>query len=161
MKPHFTIIGSIINHLHVTTSKNGIEYCQLDIDSVWTGKDENNNLRDEKGTYRILFYNEKATMVFTSFKQGDMVEVDCSLSSTVSQGKNESGVGNQTFVNYSVTGFRIEKVRRYQAVQAPQQQFQAPSQQRASASQQRASASQQFQAPQWGNSSPNFDNIPF
>ncbi len=144
MKPHFTIVGTITNPLHITTSKNGVQYLQLDVDSVWTGKDQNNNFVDEKGTYRILFYGDKANMVFSYFVQGDMVEVDCSLSSTVSQAKNDSGIGNQNFVNYSVTGFRIEHVRRFQEAGRPQQQ----------------QPQQRPQPQQWGNTQ-NYEEIPF
>lgn len=163
MKPHFTIIGSITNELHITTSKSGIEYLQLDVDTVWTGKDQNGQYVDEKGTYRVLFYGEKATTVFSAYRQGDMVEVDCSLSSQINQGKTDTGIGTQTFINYTITGFRIERVRRFKVGHQQQPAAQPPQQrqQPAAPPQPPTPPKGGFQAPNnWGGQE-NFDDLPF
>jgi len=157
MKPRLLIIGSIVNEIHVQKAKSGNDYLSLEIEAVYTEKDmATNQLIDAKSLYRVLFFNERAHEIFMSFKTGDFVTCDCSLSSSLTPPKE---LGGTSFLNYSITGLRIERIRRFKVGHhqaPPPQQQQRPPAQQYQQPQQPAPSHQSFPP-----ASSEYDDLPF
>lgn len=157
MKPRFLVVGTVKNQPTLQKSQSNKDYCTVDIESVWTEYTQGSEPTNVVATYRVVLYEQKALDFTSLIREGQIVEMDCTLSAT-QKPANDGGM----FINYSISGLRFERVRSSMAQQrAPQQQ--PP--QRPAPQQQRQAPAPQYQQPRQSPppnypTNPQYDNAP-